>query len=667
MKLDKYQLQAVEAKEKNILVVAAPGSGKTTVIINRIDYLIKNNISCEDNIIVITFTKAAALNMKDRYKKAFNRSKLPFFGTFHGLFYQILKRYGVNINIIQGYISNKIMESVLRKYFDEVNEDKIKEALNNISLYKTSRKDLQSFESTFSKDIFIECLEAYSKFKDENNLMDFDDLAIQALHLFETNDKLREGYRGLFKYILVDEFQDCDELQIDFLNIINEGKDNNIFAVGDEDQCIYSFRGSKPEYMVIFDKIFPGGKKYYLSKNYRSTKNIIELSKKIISHNRKRNSKEILWHNENDGIIEFQEPLSERLQCEEISNKIEELRKNNYMYNDNIVLYRTNVESMSIIDVFIRRNIPFTMLDREYNFFSHFICKDLLAYLQLVHNNSDREAFLKVINKPFRYISKINLSYVQEYKEDINPFDILIQKEDTQTFQRKKLDDLKRDFTFLSKSSLNVVIQYIISEMGYIDYLKEYSKKFSSSMEDLEEILEAFKTSAADFKSIPEFFAHVEEFNKNIEESKKSNDKNRVILSTIHGVKGMEFSNVFIINCIEDIIPHASSKDNNIEEERRLFYVGITRAINNLYLYAPRVKGNNIKEVSRFIKEGELKLQEASTSGLLKGAKINHKTFGFGVIQNISDNEINILFDNGVRRNFILDIVLKHKLIEVVK
>ena len=126
MKLDKYQLQAVEAKEKNILVVAAPGSGKTTVIINRIDYLIKNNISCEDNIIVITFTKAAALNMKDRYKKAFNRSKLPFFGTFHGLFYQILKRYGVNINIIQGYISNKIMESVLRKYFDEVNEDKIK-------------------------------------------------------------------------------------------------------------------------------------------------------------------------------------------------------------------------------------------------------------------------------------------------------------------------------------------------------------------------------------------------------------------------------------------------------------------------------------------------------------------------------------------------------------
>lgn len=667
MKLDKYQMEAVEAKEKNILVVAAPGSGKTTVIINRIDYLIRKKLISEDNIIVITFTKAAALNMKDRYKKAFNRSKTPFFGTFHGLFYQILKRYGININIIQGYISNKIMESVLRRYFDEVNEDKIKEALNNISLYKTSRNTLEAFKPSFSKDIFIECLEAYSKYKDENNLMDFDDLAIEALKLFENNKGIREGYKGLFKYVLVDEFQDCDELQIDFLNLINKGNENNLFAVGDEDQCIYSFRGSKPEYMVTFNKIFTGGKKYYLSKNYRSTKNIIELSKKIISHNKKRNKKEILWNNEKDGIIEFQESSSERLQCEEISNKIQELIKGNYNYSDNIVLYRTNIESMSIIDVFIRRNMPFTMIDREYNFFSHFICRDLLSYLQLVYNNNDREAFLKIINKPFRYISKINLSYVRDYKEDINPFDILIQKEDTPSFQRKKLDDLKRDFAFLSKSSLNVAIQYIISEMGYIDYLKEYSKKFSSSIEDLEEIVEAFKTSAAEFKSIPEFFAHVEEFNKNIEESKKSTDKNRILLSTIHGVKGMEFPNVFIMNCIEDIIPHASSKDTNIEEERRLFYVAITRAIQNLYLYAPRVKGNNIKEVSRFIKEGELKLQKATQKGLVKGAKIKHNAFGIGIVQSISDNEISILFENGVRRNFVLDILLRSKLIEVLE
>ena len=273
MNLDSYQLEAARGTERNILVVAAPGSGKTTVIINRIKHLVDDLCIREGNIIVLTFTKAAALNMKNRYIKTFRKEASPFFGTFHGLFYKILLREGYKIEIIQGFITNKIVEGVLKKYSDDVSEDKIKEAVNNISLFKTSRLSMEEFNPSLTKDIFIECYKKYTEYKNEHNLLDFDDLAIITLDLFNKNTHLREGYRRLFRYILVDEFQDCDELQIEFLKIMNEESENSLFAVGDEDQCIYSFRGSKPEYMVTFNKMFNKGKKYYLSKNYRSNKN----------------------------------------------------------------------------------------------------------------------------------------------------------------------------------------------------------------------------------------------------------------------------------------------------------------------------------------------------------------------------------------------------------
>jgi len=667
MNLDKYQVAAVKAKERNLLVVAAPGSGKTTVIINRIKFLVDNQKINEGHIIVLTFTKVAAGNMKNRYIDTFKKERSPFFGTFHGLFYKILLREGCKINIIQGYITNKLMESVLKKYSDEINEDRVKEAINNISLFKTSRISLEEFEPSFGKDIFIECYEKYSRYKEENNLWDFDDLAIQVIERMKEDKKLRDGYRSLFKYILVDEFQDCDELQVDFLRMMNEDKSVSLFAVGDEDQCIYSFRGSKPEYMVTFDKIYSEGKKYYLSKNYRSNKNIIESSKRVIAFNKERNNKEILWNKETEGIINCSTPYDERLQGEEIVKFIKNIKEaGKYNYRDNMVLYRTNMESMSIVDSFIKNKIPFTMLDREYNFFNHFICKDLITYLELVYYPNNREAFVKIINKPFRYISKSNLAYLREYKEDINPFDILMEKSDTPSFQKNKLHDLKKDFNYLKKSSLNNAVQFIISDMGYIDHLKSYSEKFGSSFEDLEEILEEFKSSAAAFRTIPELFAHIDEVSKKLEESKKNKDEDRVLLSTIHGVKGMEFKNVFIINCNEDTIPHSSSKEKNLEEERRLFYVGITRAIDNLYLFVPKMRKGKFKEASRFIIEGEFMAETKPEHGLKVNLEIHHRAFGSGTVKEVNGDEVKIKFEDGISRKFSGKVLLEKGLIMII-
>ena len=256
------------------------------------------------------------------------------------------------------------------------------------------------------------------------------------------------------------------------------------------------------------------------------------------------------------------------MQGEEIVNIIKSFIGEDY--SNNAILYRTNMEARSLIDTFTRRKIPFFLLDKGYNFFEHFICKDIINYLTLSIDPFNKVAFNSIINKTFRYISKSNLSYVSKYEEHKNVFDILIDKNDTAPFQAKKLNELKSDISYLNKISLGSAIQYIISSLGYIDYLREYANKFNQNFSDLEEVLEELKGAAEGFKTIIEFLTHVENVKEEIEKNKIIKDG--VILSTIHGVKGMEFKNVFIINCVEETIPHKSSIEDNLEEERRLFY-----------------------------------------------------------------------------------------------
>ena len=472
--LDINQKNAVYIKEKNVLVVASPGSGKTTVIINRVNHLIEDLKINEGNIIVITFTRAAADNMRNRYKSIFKKEKAPFFGTFHGLFYKILLREGYDIKIMDGGKGHAIIKSVLSRYFDDVNDDKVREVMNNISMFKTSLCTIDEFKSTVSKDIFLECLKVYESSKEREGLWDFDDLSVTVLKLFTENKRVLEKYRRMFKYILVDEFQDCDNIQVSFLLLMN--KDNELFAVGDEDQCIYSFRGSKPEYMVNFHETFKNGVKVKLLTNYRSKNNIVEVSKRLIDKNENRNEKEIISYCDSHGIVHYSTPYNEYMQGEEIAKYIKE----NYQgtYADNAVLYRTNMESRSMIDILTKRKIPFVLLDKGYNFFNHFICKDLINYLKLSIDQYDKNAFAWIINKPFRYISKENLGYINSYQEHKSPFDILINKKDMPPFQCKKIDDLRKEILYLNKMSLGSAIQYIITTMGYIDYLREYANKY---------------------------------------------------------------------------------------------------------------------------------------------------------------------------------------------
>ncbi|MEG0773355.1 ATP-dependent helicase [Clostridium sp.] len=664
--LSEEQKNAVLCDDDNILVTAGPGSGKTVVIINRVYHLINNKRINPKNIIVITFTKAAANNMKVRYIAMSNNTLVPFFGTFHGLFYKILTSYYGKIQIIESNETFKLVKSFLITYMEEVSEDRIKEFINGISVFKSSSLSLEEFKTDLDKDIFKNCYEIYERYKKERNLVDFEDLQIMCKNLFIKNTRLLESYRNLFRHILVDEFQDCDALQLDILKLLKG--DNNVFAVGDEDQCIYSFRGSRPDFMVNFNNIFNNGKKLYLTTNYRSVVNIVDLSMSSIKNNKLRSEKIIVANKKSQGNIALSKCQTENLQGDFIANDIDKMvGSTDKNYKAFAILYRTNIESRSIIDGLIRKKIPFKLLDKEFNFYDHFICKDLLAYLKLSIDNWDIDSFTRIINKPYRYISKINLEAIKKNLECIDCFEKLKAIDSIPIFQLKVLDKLKKDIQNLNKMSLHGAISFIIQDLGYHDYLVEYCNKYKIHISDLENIIEEFKDSLQEYKTIINFLAHVEVVNEELIKSKnKSKDEDVVLLSTIHGVKGMEFSDVYIINLVEGIIPHEHNLDINLEEERRLFYVAVTRAINNLNLMLPSVVQGKTRKPSRFLNECNFLQENINNTDIVKGSNIIHKSYGTGIVKDIEEGTIAITFKNGLERRFDFKVLVDNNLMEKI-
>lgn len=649
--LDKYQREIVRAKEKNILVVASPGSGKTTVIINRTGYLINERAIDPSSIVIITFTRAAAINMRERFKKLFPEIQAPYFGTFHSLCYSILKRERGEINIISEREGYYIIEKVLKSYVEEVNEDRVRDILNYISAYKTGFKTFKELEDNINLNILKECIEGYEKYKSLKGLLDFDDLQLQTLELFKKNQQLLEDYRKRFKYLLVDEFQDCDQLQIDILKEL--GKGNSIFAVGDEDQCIYGFRGARPDYMVSFKENFEGGVKKFLMVNYRSVKNIVDMSAKLIDNNKIRNKKSFSSINAQKGCISTESFFDERAQSDSIAKRIlKGVKGKRENFSDNAVLYRTNMEARSFIDAFIKNKVPFRLLDKSYNFFDHTICKDLISYMLLGQDLSNREAFKRIINKPFRYISKVNLERLSAYKYKEDCFYILSNICSLPIFQYRELQRLRKDLVNMARCPLVDLTDYILMRLEYRKYLVSYCKKYGASLEEVEEIISEFKEAVKDFSDIGSFLGHVKEVKEKL--SRKAPDsEDSVILSTIHGVKGMEFKNVYVINCVDGNIPFKrEGKESCLEEERRLFYVAITRAKENLYLSLCKYMRGKCKEQSPFIYECGIREIIDRSEDYSIGSLVEHEAFGKGEVVSVSVGVIGIKFHDGLIRHF---------------
>lgn len=603
MQFNNSQLKAVKHKTGPMLVIAGPGSGKTTVLTARIRNLIEEYSVNPANILVITFTKAAANEMKSRFNNMMGRSTNVTFGTFHAVFFMILRaayNYSVDSIIKEDVRQNIIKQAIERSRLepDDLNE-MISNITGEISRVKTEAIDINAYYSaSCPEEEFRDIYKYYVKTLKKMGLIDFDDMLLYCHELLTTRRDILAKWQQKYQYILIDEFQDINKIQYDIIKLLAKPQDN-LFIVGDDDQSIYGFRGSKPEIMLNFDKDYPDTDKVILDTNYRSTGNIVSAAGKVIAHNKVRFAKNINTVNDPGDkvdIIEF------NTQAEEYEKIIDNIRKESASggnYSDNAVLFRTNSTAAGFVRKLVEYSVPFVTRDGVPNVFEHWIARDVITYMNIAMGSRKRCDFLQIINRPKRYIGRdyladaeISFDNLEKYYEDKN-------------WMIERVDRLKYDILAMASMSPYAMINYLRKGVGYDGYLDEYAQSHNMQVRELYDVMDELMESARSFKTFNEWFAYIDEYGTKLRESYAAMDKqNAVILTTMHSSKGLEYPVVYIIDANEEITPHKKAVFvPEIEEERRMFYVAMTRAKRRLNIYYVRKRYNKEIEVSRFVKE----------------------------------------------------------------
>ena len=632
MELNKNQKMAVEHLDGPCLVLAGPGSGKTRVIAHRIIHMIENCNVAPRRILAISFTKASSIDMKKRTMSLSNNEQIKKvnFGTFHSSFFRILRRYsGVKLEDLISEVDRfKLIKSILKHLkISNYSDDDVSDVLSEISLVKNEMMKSSDFESqTFSQSEFQDIFRLYEKAKNAANKIDFDDMLILTYILLKKSPEVLNIVRQVYKYILIDEFQDINRVQFEVIKLIAEPS-NNVFAVGDEDQSIYGFRGARPDFMMDFEKYFESAKCIVLDVNYRSKKNIVQLSQNLIKNNKNRHEKNINSNRSESGEIRYIYPkdtddeaniIAKEIKSLVESENIKEEKKSSnnekkiFEYSDFAVTYRTNRQARAFVDVFMDNRIPFVLKDSARSIYDHWVSQDIISYLRIAANIGNNEDWSRIINKPFRYISK---SAVSSALKSDDFFQSLMDNSDIKDFQKKNLEELYDDLQYVRSLAPEYGISYIRSTLDYDRYILEYCHERKIKAKQIVEILDELETSAKSYKSIFDYFKHIdnvrEEIKKRTEKKTTSMDNietEGVVLTTMHSAKGLEFKNVYVAGVNDSVIPFIPSdeekpKDCNYEEERRLLYVGITRAKDNIVISAPSKRFGKSIAKSRFLKE----------------------------------------------------------------
>lgn len=617
VKLNKNQAQAVAHIDGPCMVLAGPGSGKTRVISQRIVSMVLDHAIPPTRILAISFTKASSVEMKKRtlgYGQD-KRLKKVSFGTFHSSFFRILRRYaGVGLDDLLVDIDRfKLVKSIL-KYLKvtNYNDDDVADLLNEISLVKNELLDYRDYESlSFDQDTFQKAYRIYEDEKKKYGKIDFDDMLIRAYDLLRAEPAILNIVRQVFRYILIDEFQDINKVQFELIRLV-AGQEQNVFVVGDEDQSIYGFRGARPDFMLEFDEYFPGAKHIYLDINYRSCENIVDLSASLIKKNKLRHDKMIRAFSKASARISYIYPRDTddeaRLVAGQIFDRIGSQKEASY--GDFAVIYRTNRQARAFVDAFMNKRIPFILKDAPKTVYDHWVSLDLIAYLRIAMDIGSSGDWVRVINKPFRYISKKSLAKAER---SVDFFDALLNDEDIKDFQKKNLEDLYEDLNYVRGLSPQYGISYIRTTLDYDRYILEYCHERKIRAQQIVEILDELESAASNYKTILDFFKHIDQVR---EEVKKSSDKTTgsslatradegVVLTTMHSSKGLEFESVYIVGVNEGVIPYqvADEARVDIEEERRLFYVAITRSKKELVISSSLKRFGKKVGPSMFLKD----------------------------------------------------------------
>lgn len=613
MKLNRGQDEAIKHGNGPCMVLAPPGSGKTLIVTERTRYLIEESGVRPDQILVITFTRYAAREMKERFERLTAGKNYPVtFGTFHSIFYGILKcAYGIGANNL---MSEKESSVLLQEVLDQTNiestpevedeEELVRELLREVGMVKNGLYHLKDFHSKYlTQDEFAEVFRSYEHQKKELKKFDFDDMLVQCYALFRKKPEILQGWQKRFQYILIDEFQDINRVQYEVIRMLAAPR-YNLFVVGDDDQSIYGFRGAKPELMLYMKQEFPSLRTISLTVNYRSTEFITGAAARVILHNDTRFYKRVQSFRGRGQNVHVQEVLDEQEEAQYVTEEIQKKLDQGIKPGEIAVLFRAAVQARMISEILSKHCIPFEMRDYVTNFYRHFIVKDMMAYLQLAAGKRDRSLFLTICNRPLRYLARNSMENRQVNFEDLRKFYC------DKDWMLDIIDQFDVDVRMMKNMAPYAAIQYIRKKIGYDDFLKEYAEKHQISWKQLMDVMAELEERSKNFKSYDEWEIHIAKYTQELEEQQakarkiKGERENKVQLMTIHSAKGLEFEDVFVIHANEGEIPHQKAeKKDEIEEERRLFYVALTRAKNNLCIsYITQKNGNSIKP-SRFVEE----------------------------------------------------------------
>ena len=683
--LNSQQKSAVTHGKGPALVLSGPGSGKTTVITARAAFLIEECKVPPGSILTVTFNKAAQLEMRNRYIRIFGEGLqgTPVFSTLHSFCYGVVKDYerrqGKKLKLIEGEPDEGSVnkQRILRELYKQINEtpindEELETLVNEIGFVKNRMvKDFDDLELQ-SKN-FEPIYKAYEAYKKKNLLMDFDDMLVYSYSILQRCPDILAAYQNRYSYYQVDEGQDLSKIQFEILKLLVSSKENNFFLVADDDQSIYGFRGAEPRTILSLKDSFKELSVYKLEQNYRSTRNIVEISSQFIKSNRERYDKAHSTQN-NEKYPPFLVGVKdEKEQCTFL---VHSLRQHITDSPAKIaVLYRNNLSSIPLVDVLDREGISYSLRQNRVHFFQHWLVQDILAFFKVAVNPCDGEAFSRIYLKMNRYISKVMLE--NALRSGSGPvIEAIIKSNELKPFQVAKLYELIKEFKRLSRLSPLKVLLSIEKDFKFFGSVKEYCDRMGLSMDALYGMFGILKTLSLSCPSPAAFLMRMGELER-LFQSTPAHSESRVTLSTLHSSKGLEYDCVFMVDLTNHEIPGDRALNQSVkekkgelmEEERRLFFVGMTRARTWLYLISPQEVNHQPVPRSTFVNEVASLLHGELGDTLGEGMMIQHKKYGKGVIAGVLSQSDRTLLEvdfKGRIRRLDLELCLKSGIITVL-
>lgn len=598
-----------------LCVWQVPGSGKTTVITERVRCLMQEHRVDPGKILVITFTKAAALEMKQRFRiqaeqENLARSGAVQFGTFHAFFFTILRHayHYTTDNIIRDEVRYQLLRELVNDTDLEIRDEAefVGDLAGEISRIKGERLDLAHYYSPLCPvETFRKIYHRYQQALERRRLIDFDDMLVYCYELLEQRPDIRRLWQQKYPYLLIDEFQDINQVQYDVVKLLAEPL-NNIFIVGDDDQSIYGFRGAKPDIMKQFIQDYPEVKTCILDTNYRCSGAIVEAAGKLIRYNQNRLSKTI------QAAREPGEPVKVRCfdktaeQNENIREQILAYRNHGISYRDMAVLFRTNTQARGLASKLMEFNIPFVLREHLPNLYEHWAVKDILTYIEVAKGERQRAKVMRIINRPKRYVHRN--AFTEPYA-DLEELKLFYEDKD---WMVDRIEQMQSDLKMLATLKPFAAVNFIRKGIGYDEYIREYADYRGMRADDLLSILDELQEEAREQETLTDWFEHIREYGEELQEQSRRSkqirtaqeEEDAVVLLTMHGAKGLEYDCVFIPDANEGITPHGKAVlPSDLEEERRMFYVAMTRARDHLHISYTKEKLHKEMDVSRFVEE----------------------------------------------------------------